>query len=421
MADEKQPDTTEQPTPAPEPAADGAAPAENGEPAPEAEGEAAAAEAAPAQDGENPTAPQDDSDDEDDNLQYIQEIFSRDVRIRGVDHELFGEGDDEAYRKLHHIINTARRRHTLRVLDEPQLTGVLALSKPLQKVLKDQQSRWHKAAERAQKLAKKENANRDDEIKKVEKRLEKELAAFKTTLEAENKNHPPEYRMTSEALDDMARRLKWRSWLEYDRVITAFHLDNMKHIYRLRMLDMLPCYENIQIAEWVELHRVEEEEYVQLEKKHGIEVKRLTSNLRWGKFVLMMKGEKEMDDGQKVKKAEFAEYSKKRSEAMTEAQRTALDELKLQQADRRRQLREQQKVVMDAVVAAQEAMLFDLRLDETAGSMSTDRVDPARKASGISTITRQSEASVAPLPAQEPAATETAPAESAESEAPKTE
>ena len=38
-------------------------------------------------------------------------------------------------------------------------------------------------------------------------------------------------------------QLKWRQWKEYDRVVTCAHLDNMRHIYRLRMLDMLPIYE----------------------------------------------------------------------------------------------------------------------------------------------------------------------------------
>lgn len=38
-------------------------------------------------------------------------------------------------------------------------------------------------------------------------------------------------------------QLKWRHWKEYDRVISQAHLDNMACIYRLRMLDMLPCLE----------------------------------------------------------------------------------------------------------------------------------------------------------------------------------
>jgi hypothetical protein len=38
-------------------------------------------------------------------------------------------------------------------------------------------------------------------------------------------------------------QLKWRHWKEYDRVISQAHLDNMACVYRLRMLDMLPCLE----------------------------------------------------------------------------------------------------------------------------------------------------------------------------------
>lgn len=34
----------------------------------------------------------------------------------------------------------------------------------------------------------------------------------------------------------------------------------------------------------MELLRVEEEEFVALEKKHGIEIKRMNSNLRWGRY-----------------------------------------------------------------------------------------------------------------------------------------
>lgn len=43
--------------------------------------------------------------------------------------------------------------------------------------------------------------------------------------------------------------------------------------------------QNLQVAEWEELMALEEEEFKELEKKHGIEIKRLNSNLRWGKYV----------------------------------------------------------------------------------------------------------------------------------------
>lgn len=43
--------------------------------------------------------------------------------------------------------------------------------------------------------------------------------------------------------------------------------------------------QNIHIGEWMELGRLEDEEYAGLEKKHGIEIKRLNKNLKWGKYV----------------------------------------------------------------------------------------------------------------------------------------
>jgi hypothetical protein len=45
-------------------------------------------------------------------------------------------------------------------------------------------------------------------------------------------------------------------------------------------------FQNLQVAEWEELMVLEEGEFKDLEKKHGIEIKRLNSNLRWGKYVL---------------------------------------------------------------------------------------------------------------------------------------
>lgn len=62
--------------------------------------------------------------------------------------------------------------HTPRLLSktdqqEPQLTGVLPVSKNLQKLIKEQQHNWADANKRAQALAKAENKTRDAEIKEV--------------------------------------------------------------------------------------------------------------------------------------------------------------------------------------------------------------------------------------------------------------
>ncbi|KNC73247.1 hypothetical protein SARC_14193, partial [Sphaeroforma arctica JP610] len=142
--------------------------------------------------------------------------------------EVPGDTDPEAYRKCTHLLNEARKKHTVQELHAVQLTGVLPMTKGLTEAMNKAHKRCGKLQARIEKDAATEEKDRLSEIATVEKRLTKELNFLHKTMSADNNSKPLDERKTDDEIMMRARKLKWPHFSEFDRLVAHQHLEDMK-------------------------------------------------------------------------------------------------------------------------------------------------------------------------------------------------
>ncbi|KNC79839.1 hypothetical protein SARC_07777 [Sphaeroforma arctica JP610] len=267
-----------------------------------------------------------------------------------------GDEDAEAYKKSLHLLSQARKRHTLQSLHAVQLTGVLPVTKQLQKTVDQAQKSSQKIQARMEKHALAEAKQRDDEITALEKRLNKALTYFSKQMYADEaaKGVAGESR-TLEEIEIETRRIKWPQISEYDRLLSHRHLEDMKFLYRVRLLDYTSVYEQVHASEWHEVDKIEDREWNDLDKECNLNLKALEKDLSWG-LMSKITGKKTVD-GVKLTRAELETAAEEKKNHLTAQQEVRCDELREMQKSRCTKLAEgQEKTVQDLVITQTEAM-----------------------------------------------------------------
>eukprot|EP01134_Creolimax_fragrantissima_P002524 CFRG2524T1 len=265
-----------------------------------------------------------------------------------------GDIDSNAYKKCPHLINEARKSHTFQTLHEVQLTGVLPITKNLQKTLDHAHKANAKLQARMEKEAKQEQKQREANIVTLEKRLNKDLTFFQKKMN-ENEGQKTEGARSTEDVEMEARRLKWPHYSEYDRVISHQHLDTVRYLYRLRLLDYISIYENVHASEWSEIDNIEDSEWSELEKKQGLEGKKLDKEIHWG-MSAKLTGKKKIGD-QVLAKPDYDKFASEERIKLSDGHKTNVEELKAMQVERRKKLEKDQEQVVADFISKQKEVL----------------------------------------------------------------
>eukprot|EP00121_Abeoforma_whisleri_P012698 Awhi_evm1s11723 len=151
----------------------------------------------------------------------------------------FTEDEFAEFMKHPYYLAKARQEHTLKEPFKPALTGLVPTCPFLEKSVSEIENMIEKSQKICRTLEKKENKKQEKEIKKLEKELKSMEKKYLKKLTAADKRKPSADRLGSLKLTENARRKVFPIAKRYDDELQRNYLQNMKHIYSVRHVDMV--------------------------------------------------------------------------------------------------------------------------------------------------------------------------------------
>ncbi|KNC76217.1 hypothetical protein SARC_11273 [Sphaeroforma arctica JP610] len=274
--------------------------------------------------------------------------------------EVYGDKNPDAHVTCSHLLSQARKSHTLNALVPVQPSQILPSNSTLDKALVKVNKDMAKAHLRAEKNSAKETKRRDKEVGSIEKRLLKEIARYSKQMFEDEEVRNPVKRHSLEEWEQEAKRVKWPLISEYDRALSKSHLDAMKLIYRMRLLDCVSIFERMHASEWSELCEIENKEWHDLAKDVESDKKDVDKDTKWG-ITSKLTGHKKVD-GVKLDKDELDDTANAKKRVLSFQNEAQVEKLRDEQMRRRASLSAAQEKTINTFVGTQSELMNNMRI-----------------------------------------------------------